>query len=134
MANEGNLRPCEYKLSQEEAKKGGIASGEARRKKKRLGELVRMFGDLEVLDAKQQRVMMELGIPHEDRNRFMQSVVSLFQKAMKGDVGAFNAIRDIIGEKPVDKTQVSGGLDTNIVVGYVESGHKPVASEAEVKK
>lgn len=33
MANEQNLRPGEYKLSQEEAKKGGIASGEARREK-----------------------------------------------------------------------------------------------------
>ena len=33
MANEQNLRPCEYKLSQEEQKKGGIASGKARREK-----------------------------------------------------------------------------------------------------
>lgn len=33
MANEQNLRPGEYRLSQEEAKKGGIASGAARRKK-----------------------------------------------------------------------------------------------------
>ena len=121
------------KEAAENGQKGGIASGEARRKKKRLGELVRMFGDLEVQDTKQNRIMMELGIPQEDRNRFMQSVVSLFQKAMKGDVSAFNAIRDIIGEKPVDRTQVSGGLDANIVVGYVESGHKPVASEAEVE-
>ena len=36
MANEKNLRPSEYKLSQEEAKKGGIASGEARRRKRDL--------------------------------------------------------------------------------------------------
>ena len=33
MANEQNLRPCEHKFTQEEHKKGGIASGEARRKK-----------------------------------------------------------------------------------------------------
>ena len=33
MANEQNLRPGEYKLSQEEAKRGGIASGKARREK-----------------------------------------------------------------------------------------------------
>ena len=115
------------------ARQGGIASGEARRKKKRLGELVRMFGDLEIQDEKVKHKMTQFGIPQEDCNRFMQSVVSLFQKAMKGDVSAFNAIRDIIGEKPIDKTQVSGGLDANIVVGYVESGHKPVASEAEVE-
>ena len=33
MANEQNLKPGEYKLSKEEAKKGGIASGKARREK-----------------------------------------------------------------------------------------------------
>jgi hypothetical protein len=31
--NDENLRPSEYKLSQEEAKRGGIASGKARRQK-----------------------------------------------------------------------------------------------------
>lgn len=31
--NDENLRPSEYKLSQEEAKRGGIASGKARRAK-----------------------------------------------------------------------------------------------------
>ena len=38
MANEQNLKPCEYKFTQEEAKKGGIASGESRRRKKLLRE------------------------------------------------------------------------------------------------
>ncbi len=33
MANEQNLRPSVYKLSQEEAKKGGIASGKKRKEK-----------------------------------------------------------------------------------------------------
>ena len=33
MANEQNLRPSEYKLSREEAKKGGIKSGKVRREK-----------------------------------------------------------------------------------------------------
>ena len=33
VANEQNLRPGEYQLSKEEAKKGGIKSGESRRKK-----------------------------------------------------------------------------------------------------
>ena len=46
MANEQNLRPSEYKLSQEEAKKGGINSGKTRREKrdrhKRIQELFSM--------------------------------------------------------------------------------------------
>lgn len=40
MANEQNLRPCEYKLSQEEAKKGGQRSGASRRRKAELKKSV----------------------------------------------------------------------------------------------
>ncbi|MBO5726525.1 MAG: hypothetical protein J6S00_05645 [Clostridia bacterium] len=40
MANEQNLRPGEYKLTQEQAKKGGINSGIARKKKKNTAELI----------------------------------------------------------------------------------------------
>lgn len=46
MANEQNLRPSEYKLSQEEAKKGGVASGKARREKANLRKMAQ-----EVLDG-----------------------------------------------------------------------------------
>lgn len=46
MANEQNLRPSEYKLSQEEAKKGGINSGKTRKRK---ADLRRMAQD--VLDG-----------------------------------------------------------------------------------
>lgn len=131
MANEQNLKPCEYQLSQEEAKKGGIASGKARREKKTLREMVELFGRLKV-DGKAARAMEDLGIGEDMQTRFMQGVVSLFNKANKGDVGAFNAIRDIIGEKPVEKTQLQGTLDTNITIGYVESGHQPVTNEEEI--
>lgn len=136
MANEQNLRPEEYAIrTTEEAQrlgaKGGIASGEARRAKKTLRERVKMFGELKI-DGKAKRQMMEVGISEEDCDRFMQAAVSLFQKAMKGDVAAFNAIRDIIGEKPVDKTQLSGGFDTSITIGFVETGIEPVSSEEDV--
>lgn len=40
MANEKNLKPSEYSLSQEEAKRGGIASGESRRRKANLRKAV----------------------------------------------------------------------------------------------
>ena len=40
MANEQNLRPGEHIPTREEAKKGGIASGESRRRKKLLRECI----------------------------------------------------------------------------------------------
>lgn len=45
MANEKNLKPGEYKLSQEEAKRGGIASGKARREKADLRKMAQTFLD-----------------------------------------------------------------------------------------
>lgn len=131
MAKEQNLRPSEYKLSQDEAKKGGIASGEARRKKKTLRELVELFGELGV-NPDTRKLMKQLGIPEDLMTRKMQPVVALFNKANKGDVSAFNAIRDIIGEKPVDETKLTGALDTCIQIGFVETGIEPVSSESEV--
>ena len=132
MANEQNLRPCEYKLSQEEAKRGGLASVEARRAKKTLRERVRMFGELKV-EGKSAKAMMQMGIKPEDADRFTQAAVSLFQKALKGDVAAFNAIRDIIGEKPVDETKVTGNIATEITINLIHTGIEPVNDESEIR-
>jgi len=134
MANEKNLIPVAERSPSELRKmtsKGGKASGEARRAKKTLRELVELFGELGVSDEARKK-MKAIGIPEEFWTRKMQPVVALFSKANKGDVGAFNAIRDIIGEKPVDKTQLSGGFDTNIQIGFVQTGIEPVGSEEDV--
>lgn len=115
----------------EMTRKGGIASGDARRKKKTLREMVKAFGELGV-DDRSDRKMSELGIPEDMRVRYMQGVVSLFNKANKGDVSAFNAIRDIIGEKPVDETKVTGSVQTEISIELIDSGSMPVEDEGAV--
>lgn len=113
-------------------KKGGDASVESKRRKKTLAERVRLFGELKV-DAKSARAMEQLGIAEEEQDWYMQAAVSLFQKALKGDVSAFNAIRDIIGEKPVERQQVNAMMDTQITIGYVETGIEPVDSEDKIQ-
>lgn len=131
MAKE-DLKPVR---SKEEAKergaKGGKASGEARRVKKTLRELVELFAALGVSEETRKK-MKELGIPEELMTRKMQPVVALFNKANKGDVSAFNAIRDIVGEKPIDRTQLEGSFDTRLEIGFVETGIDPVDSEEDV--
>ena len=114
------------------AKRGGEASGEARRAKRSLREFVEIFSELKVKDEV-KNMMKELGIPEELMTRKMQPVVALFNRANKGDVSAFNAIRDILGEKPIEKTQLSGGLDNNVTIGFVETGIEPVGSEEDVE-
>lgn len=132
--NEDNLIPAN-KRTEEELRKmtrnGGLASVKARREKKKLREMVEIFGSLKV-DKKNSRLMEDLGIDKEYHTRFMQGVVSLFSKANKGDVAAFNAIRDIIGEKPVDETKVTGSVQTDISIELIDSGSKPVEDESAI--
>lgn len=96
MANEQNLKPSEYKLSQEEAKKGGKASGEARRRKRDL----RLA--LEALLEKEYQ-----GIDGKRLSGAEAIAIKQMEKALKGDTKAFEVIRDTAGQKPVDKVMIS---------------------------
>lgn len=95
MANEQNLRPGEHIPTIEEAKKGGIASGESRRRKKLLREC------LDELLAKEYTSEGKTLTGSE------ALAVTLMEKAMKGDVKAFEVLRDTAGEKPVEKVMVA---------------------------
>lgn len=112
-------------------RKGGIISQQVQREKRTLRQMVEIFGTMGVSDKAREK-MEQMGVPEELQNRFMQGVVALFSKANKGDVAAFNAIRDIIGEKPVDETKLTGTLDTNVQIGYVQTGVTPVNSENDI--
>ena len=98
MANEQNLRPSEYKLSQEEAKKGGINSGKARREKKSLRMLAEMLVKLEIKGKKNQQVLEALGIPEEEWNHKTLCVLGMIKEAEKGNVKAFEKVQELIGE------------------------------------
>lgn len=130
-----NLIPMNERTEEERrdiGRKAGKASGEARREKKKLRELVEAFGELPAPE-KVRRVMKELGVSENDmRTNNMAVVVGLFQKAIKGDVFAFNAIRDIRGEKPVDEKKITGSMDNHIEIGFVETDVEPVSDESEV--
>ena len=100
MANEQNLRPCEHKFTQEEAKKGGVASGEARRAKKSLREAMQILMDAD-LTGKDGKTMTGTEA----------MAARAFQAALKGDWKAWELVRDTAAQKPVDKEQ-----DTQTVV------------------
>lgn len=91
-----NLRPGEYKLSQEEAKKGGIKSGQVRKQKKTVAEYLRKWADSEVSE-KDKKVLQALGLSEEATNRTLL-VVPLIQKASKGDTKALQMALELLGE------------------------------------
>ena len=105
--NESNLIPNSERTPEERqeiARKGGIASGESRRRRKTLKE--ELLALLEIND---------------NNNKISLAVL---QKALNGDIQAFTTIRDTIGEKPKDE------IDLNNKVSY-EDALKKVNSEDE---
>ncbi len=94
--NEQNLRPGEYQLSLEEAKRGGIKSGEARRRKRD----IRMA--LEALLEKEYK-----GKNGETVTGAEAIAIKQMEKALKGDTRAFEVVRDSSGQKPVEKVMVA---------------------------
>lgn len=94
MANVQNLRPGEYKLTLEDQKKGGKNSVSARRRKKNLFEITRMVLELGVVNPKQRAALEKLGINPDDLTNNAALVVSMLDKAMKGDVQAAKLIAE----------------------------------------
>ncbi len=118
MANEQNLHPAEYKLSLEEQKKGGIKSGEVRRLKKTMRENAELLLELPLKSNKLKEQIKNLGIEDDEITNQMALIVSLYQKALKGDVNAFNALQATKGEKPIDRQEIHS--EVPIIIDKVE--------------
>lgn len=104
MANEQNLIKNEDltpSQRRENASKAGKASGEARRKKKLLRECLEILLEKEMTDKKGETMTGAEALS-----------AKLFSEAMKGNVKAFEVLRDTAGQKPVEKVQMNA--DVNI--------------------
>lgn len=104
-----NLIPFD-KLTEEEqralAKKGGQASVKARKRKKNMKEALKLLLSLDVKSSKVREQLKALGIEEEDMNNEMALMVSMLNKALKGDKGCAEFIRDTSGQKPVEIQEV----------------------------
>ena len=98
MANEQNLRPGEYKLTLEEQKKGGIASGKARRKRKTLREIGDMIGGLDIKSEKNRAIMRNAGITDEDMINDVGMMFRLNLKAQQGDTKSIELLSKLRGQ------------------------------------
>lgn len=101
MANEQNLRPSEYKLSQEEAKKGGIASGKARREKATMKKALEML--LDEQNKKSGKTYREL------------ATLGLIQGAIKGKSENYRLILELLGELKQGEEKGGNGILENLL-------------------
>lgn len=100
MANEQNLRPCEHKFTQEEAKRGGINSAVARREKKTVQKIL---GDFLDLDITQNRTLEALakkaGLSTDGSIKDLVTAVCVLNTLKKGDVSELEKIAKLLGEQ-----------------------------------
>lgn len=90
----------------EMGKKGGVKSGEARRRKKNMKECLNLLLSLDVKSPKVREQLKSLGILDEEMTNEMMLMVSALQKASKGDIQAMNFIRDTSGQQITNKVEI----------------------------
>lgn len=89
MANEQNLKIPSSSEARENGKKGGIASGKARRKK---ANLKKAFETILQSDVASEKMKIQLEAMGYEATNEMALALIMLQKAMKGDVRAFEQI------------------------------------------
>lgn len=95
--NEKNLIPAAHKLTVEEQSKGGKESVKSRRRKKNTKQKLQLLLGLPCHDDCFHDIAA-LGIEYDDIDNEMAMLVSLYRKALSGDVKAVNAIYSIWGK------------------------------------
>ena len=106
-----NLIPADERSEDEVreiGRKGGIASGVARRKKKTMRDTINLALGLrsELTDAEIERYM-RVGFTDEDIDNQAKIIMGIMKLAAEGDIRAAEFIRDTAGEKPKDSMALS---------------------------
>lgn len=107
MANEKNLRPGSMQSKSEaraNGKKGGIASGQARRRKKTLSELAKMIADNPAPDNARAK-LAKMGISDDDANNNAVVAASIYAKAIKGNMQAVDKWEQLVAVSKSDESK-----------------------------
>lgn len=119
MANKENLKVPTSSEARKNGKKGGIASGKARREKKLFRETLESLLTMPMKDGKDASVddiKNFAGIKGANISVQEAILIAQIQKAMKGDTRAAEYVRDTIGENPSMKIEAEMDMDLNITV------------------
>lgn len=101
MANEQNLIPNSQRTPEELreiTRKGGIASGKARRQRKTLAQIGDMIGGLDIKSEKNRAIMRDAGITDEEMINDVGMMFRLNLKAQSGDTKAIELLSKLRGQ------------------------------------
>lgn len=120
--NEFSLKTPEER--RELGRRGGIASGEAKRKKKAMKERLEILLDMPLKKGKEADIeSIRSFAALKGKNITVQEamLIAQIQKALKGDTTAAAFIRDTAGENPTQKVEAELDMDLNISIDYGDS-------------
>ena len=118
MAGEENLIPMSERSKEEVrelAAKGGRKSGETRRRKKTMRENLEILLSMPLKPGKGADIDSAENMKDFSKENVtveQAMLMSQIQKALKGDIYAFESIRDLVGEK-VAKTEVNASVKSD---------------------
>lgn len=83
--------------AREKGRKGGIASGVSRRRKRALREAIDLYLSLPVTDSRRKKKLAEAGLEDDDIDNQMSIIMGLAKAAERGDSKAATALFNQIG-------------------------------------
>lgn len=113
MANEQNLKPNSERTPsevRENARKGGIKSGETRRRKKEMRERLEILLSMPLKDGKGadvEKIKSFGAIKGKNITVEDAILIAVAQKALKGDISASTFLRDTVGERPTENKNIT---------------------------
>ena len=115
MSKENNLIPLNERTKEEQreiARKGGVASGKARRKKKLLRQIIDEIGESRLNTNEAKDIAKTLGIRQKDVTYDVAVMFKAVSEAMKGNIKAMEFMRDTRGQSPKN----DGGVNIDITI------------------
>ena len=133
MPNEKNLMPIQEVNSNrtreqhsEDSRKGGVASGVSRRRKRSLKEAADLYLSLPVSDRKMWNKISRRGVDPDDIDNQMAMIIGLTMAATAGDAKAAKVIVDLLGEDAHSEEAAVHPLVSDLVTAVKkrqEDGH-----------
>ena len=133
MPNEKNLMPIQEVNSNrtreqhsEDSRKGGVASGVSRRRKRSLKEAADLYLSLPVSDRKMWNKISRHGVDPDDIDNQMAMIIGLTMAATAGDAKAAKVIVDLLGEDSHSEEAAVHPLVSDLVTAVKkrqEDGH-----------
>ena len=123
MANNENLKRPSPSEARENGRKGGIASGEARRERKKIKEYLEIALASSIKDKQ-----------GNEYTRLEAGVLKLVERYVKGDQKAFDTVVELLGEKPALKQEITNTTPQIVVANETDLKALEELKNADINK